>query len=76
MKSQKFPPITSLIWYNFFVANIQNYIIGSIPNKRFSGYQLLVYYFLSWKLAIPEHAGVLGLDYESELSLASKMASG
>ena len=76
MKSQKFPPITSLIWCNFFVTNIQNYIIGSIPNKRFSGYQLLSFYYVSWALAVPEHVGELGLEYESEFEMAVKMASG
>jgi hypothetical protein len=54
----------------------QNYIVGSIPNKRFSGYQLLAYYFVSWALAVPEHVGELGLDYGREFRLATKLASG
>ncbi|HAH55231.1 MAG TPA: hypothetical protein DCM02_08115 [Flavobacterium sp.] len=55
------------------IHKIDNYIVGSFPNKRFSGYQLLAYYFVSWKLAIPEHAGELGLDYKEEFELAVKM---
>lgn len=54
---------------------IDNYIVGSFPNKRFSGYQLLAYYFVSWKLAIPEHAGELGLEYQSEYDLALKLVT-
>ena len=54
-------------------TKIDNYIVGSFPNKRFSGYQLLAYYFVSWKLGIPEHAGELGLDYEKEFGMAIKM---
>jgi tetratricopeptide (TPR) repeat protein len=53
----------------------KNYIVGSIPNKRFSGYQLLAYYYVSWKLAIPEHVSELGLDYCNEFGLAKKMSS-
>lgn len=54
-------------------TKIDNYIVGSFPNQRFSGYQLLAYYFVSWKLGIPEHAGELGLDYNQEYDLAIKM---
>ena len=57
-------------------TKIDNYIVGSIPGKRFSGYQLLSFYYVSWALAVPEHVGELGLEYEKEFSLASKMASG
>ncbi|RTY92035.1 hypothetical protein EKM01_05280 [Flavobacterium sp. RSP46] len=53
----------------------KNYIVGSIPNKRFSGYQLLAFYYVSWSLAIPEHLGELRLDYVKEFDLATKMSS-
>ena len=55
---------------------IDNYIVGSIPNQRFSGYQLLSFYYVSWALAVPEHVGELGLDYKEEFGMAVKMASG
>ena len=54
-------------------VKIDNYIVGSFPNKRFSGYQLLAYYYVSWALAVPEHVGELGLDYEKEFEMAEKM---
>lgn len=54
-------------------VKIDNYIVGSIPNKRFSGYQLLSFYYVSWALAVPEHVGELGLEYESEFEMAVKM---
>jgi hypothetical protein len=57
-------------------TKIDNYIVGSFPNQRFSGYQLLAYYYVSWALAVPAHVGELGLDYGSEFALATKMASG
>jgi hypothetical protein len=53
----------------------KNYIVGSIPNKRFSGYQLLAYYYVSWALAVPEHVGELGLEYGREFEMAEKMSS-
>lgn len=75
MTSQKLTLTTSPIWCNFFVAYIQNNIIGSILEKRFSGYQLLAYYYVSWRLAVPEHVGELGLEYQSEYDLALKLAT-
>ena len=57
-------------------TKIDNYIIGSIPNKRFSGYHLLAYYYVSWSLAVPEHVKEIGLDYEKEFEMAVKMTSG
>lgn len=56
-------------------TKIDNYIVGSIPGKRFSGYQLLAYYYVSWSLAVPEHVGELGLEYQSEYDLALKLAT-
>jgi tetratricopeptide (TPR) repeat protein len=54
-------------------TKIDNYIVGSFPNQRFSGYQLLAYYYVSWALAVPEHVGELGLDYKEEFELAKQM---
>jgi tetratricopeptide (TPR) repeat protein len=53
----------------------QNYIVSSIPNKRFSGYQLLSFYYVSWALSVPEHVGELGLDYKDEYEMAIKMVN-
>jgi hypothetical protein len=53
-----------------FDPNQKNYIIGSIPNKRFSGYQILAYYYVSWMLAIPEMVSQLQLPFEEEYKVA------
>ena len=51
----------------------KDYAIPSIPNKRFSGYHILAYYYISWMLAMPEQIGKLGLDYVKEYELAKQM---
>ena len=40
------------------------YSIPSIPGKDMGGYEMLAYYYSSWKLAIPEMAEQLGLPYK------------
>jgi len=46
------------------------YRISSIPNKEFSGYHILAYYYVSWMLAMPEMISKLQLPYEEEYRLA------
>lgn len=53
--------------------NKKDYIISSISEKRFTGTQVLAYYYTSWRLAIPEHLAELGLDYGKEFELAIKI---
>ncbi len=48
----------------------KGYKIHSIPNKIFTGYHLLAYYYISWKLAIPEMLDQLKLPYNEEYALA------
>ena len=50
-----------------------DYTIPSMPGKIFSGYHILAYYYVSWKLAIPEMVSQLQLPYESEYELAITM---
>lgn len=51
----------------------KRYSINSIPNKEFSGYQFLAYYYVSWARAIPEMVDKLELPftkaYEQALQL-------
>jgi Flp pilus assembly protein TadD len=47
-----------------------NYSISSIPNKLFSGYHILAYYYVSWMLAMPEMVSKLNLPYENEYKMA------
>ena len=51
----------------------KDYRINSIPNKLFSGYHILAYYYVSWALAIPEMLSQLQMPYEKEYVLASNM---
>jgi hypothetical protein len=48
----------------------KDYRINSIPNKLFSGYQILAYYYVSWALAMPDQVDKLGLDYGKEFKAA------
>ncbi|MBN1185443.1 MAG: hypothetical protein JXB49_24370 [Bacteroidales bacterium] len=48
----------------------KNYRVGLIPDKKFSGYQILAYYYVSWSLAMPEMLPQLQLPYDNEYKLA------
>jgi len=50
-----------------------NYIISSISGKKFSGYHLLAYYYISWSIAIPEMLANLEMPYEQEYEMALKL---
>lgn len=50
-----------------------NYKINSIPNKDFSGYHILAYYYVSFAIAIPEMLTEIQLPYENEYKLAIQM---
>ena len=51
----------------------QDYKIGGIPNKLFSGYHLLAYYYVSWSLTAPEMVDSLTLPYKKEYDMAKTM---
>jgi hypothetical protein len=53
--------------------NKKDYIISSINNKRFSGNQVLAFYYVSWAMAMPEQVQHLGLDFGKEYELAKKI---
>jgi hypothetical protein len=55
--------------------NKKEYIISSIADKRFSGNQVLAYYYISWALAIPEQVQHLGLDFKTEYEMAKKLSN-
>ncbi|ANE53703.1 hypothetical protein SY85_24340 [Flavisolibacter tropicus] len=52
------------------------YHVRSIPGKEFSGYHLLAYYYVSWKLAVPEMLADLRLPFDEEYKLAEMMHGG
>ena len=51
----------------------KDYSVPSIPNKQFSGYHILAYYYVSWSLAVPEMVTQLQLPYDKEYELATSM---
>jgi len=46
------------------------YRLSSIPDKVFSGYEILAYYYVSWSLTMPEMLPQLQLPYDNEYKLA------
>lgn len=50
-----------------------DYTLHSIPDKTFSGYQILAFYYVSWALAIPEMLDQLNLPYKEEYKVAQSM---
>jgi hypothetical protein len=54
--------------------NKKQCIISSITGKRFSGNQVLAYYYVSWTLAMPEQVQHLGLDFKKEYEMAKMMS--
>ncbi len=53
----------------------KNYSISSFPDKTFSGYHILAYYYVSFELALPELLPSLGLPFAGEFELAVKQFS-
>jgi tetratricopeptide (TPR) repeat protein len=51
----------------------KDYQIDSIKGKKFSGYHILAYYYVSWAIAIPNMLSQLQLPYDDEYSLAKQM---
>jgi hypothetical protein len=53
-----------------FRPDKKDYRIHSMPEKVFSGYHILAYYYVSWAIAIPEMLAELKLPYDAEYQLA------
>ena len=51
----------------------KGYKLSSITGKEFSGYHILAYYYVSWKIAIPDMLDELKLPYDDEYNLAETM---
>jgi hypothetical protein len=51
----------------------QGYKLNGIPDKTFSGYHLIAYYYVSWALAIPEMLEGLQLPYAQEYETAKNL---
>ena len=50
-----------------------NYRLSSMPEIVFSGYQILAYYYVSWKIVAPEMVSELQLPYDKEYEIALQM---
>lgn len=50
----------------------QGYKLHHLSSKTFSGSHLLAYYYVSWKLAIPEMLNQLQLPYDEEFAVAEQ----
>lgn len=50
-----------------------DYRLNSIPDKKFSGYHILAYYYVSFMLVMPEIISELQLPYEKEYDIALTM---
>jgi hypothetical protein len=59
-----------------FNPNKEDYRIPSIEGKTFSGYHILAYYYVSFKLAIPELLSQLQLPFDEEYKMARIMYDG
>ena len=51
----------------------KDYRISDIPDKLFSGYHMLAYYYVSWALAMPDKVQELQLPFDREFELAKQM---
>jgi len=49
------------------------YKLHKVPGKTFSGYHLLAYYYVSFKLALPEVLGDLQLPFDEEFAMAEQL---
>ena len=51
----------------------QGYKLASVPGKTFSGYHLLAYYYVSFKLVLPEMLADLQLPFDKEYDMAQQL---
>jgi hypothetical protein len=56
-----------------FRPDKKDYTLSSIHDTAFSGYKILAYYYISWKLALPEMLSELQLPYNDEYEVAHAM---
>jgi len=49
------------------------YKLNKIPNKTFTGYQILAFYYVSWAISIPEMLDKLQLPFDKEYEVALEL---
>ncbi|WP_286425111.1 tetratricopeptide repeat protein [Myroides marinus] len=69
--------LLAIDWATLGMAGIDpqkdGYSLPAIPNKTFSGYKVLAYYYVSWAIALPEMLNQLGMPFEKEYELAKSL---
>ena len=63
----------AMVGINGYKPEKSDYKIPLMPNKLFSGYQILAYYYVSWMLAIPNQVASLQLPFDYEYKIAFTM---
>jgi len=53
-----------------YSPEVKNYRLNSIPNKTFTGYHILAYYYVSWAIALPDMLKEIQLPFDNEYLLA------
>lgn len=56
-----------------YSPEVKNYKLNSIPNKTFTGYHILAYYYVSWAIALPDMLAEIQLPFDNEYQLAKQM---
>jgi hypothetical protein len=56
----------------FFPEN-EGYQVASMPEKTFSGYHILAYFYVSWAMAMPEVLHELKMPFDKEYEMAKMM---
>lgn len=56
-----------------FFPDKEGYEVASMPDKTFTGYHILAYYYVSWALALPEMLQELQLPFDKEYAMAKMM---
>lgn len=56
-----------------YSPEVKNYRLNSIPNKTFTGYHILAYYYVSWAIALPDMLKEIQLPFDNEYQLALQM---
>ena len=54
-------------------ARTGGYTLKTIPGEDFSGYRLLAHYYVSWKMAFPDHLKDIGLPFDDAYAIAVQM---
>ncbi|EOR93498.1 TPR repeat protein [Arcticibacter svalbardensis MN12-7] len=52
-----------------------NYSVPSLNGRKFSGYQMIAYFYVSWAIAIPDMLSQIGLPFDQEYKIAKQLSN-